>query len=322
MPSVSVVVASRNRAQRLPRLAAALCTQAYDGSFEVIVVDDASTDETPTVLLGLAREWPALRWLRQERRCGPGGARNAGWCAARGDLVAFTDDDAVPQQGWLAALVEGLQIADIAQGRVEPDPEQGANWGPFSRTVGVESESGLYETSNIAYRKEWLIRLNGFDPVFSRAGEDADLAWRAKRLGAITAWVPSAVVRHDVEPSSWWRALRETRRAAGVVRLLDRHPALASRLETEPSSWASRRARVLIGSMGLGLALRQPWALLAALPYLRYRLHNAPVGRGSSERLRLLPAVWSVDLAETMANYGTRLWMHAPLPKHRRTVRS
>lgn len=310
-PEVSIVVPSRNRSQLLPRLVAALRAQDYPGTFEVIVVDDASADDTQLVLQRLASEWPALRWVRRERRGGPGRARNTGWRCARAPLIAFTDDDAVADPGWLRALTGALAEADIAQGRVLPDPQQMGGWGAFSHTVAVESENGLYETVNVAYRKEWLTRVGGFDPVFFRAGEDADLAWRAKQAGARTAWVPSAVVRHDVEGSSWLGAVRRAARSGDLVRLCARHPVLGPRLQSDPPSWASRQARVLIASAAVCLALRRRSALLATLPYLRYRLNNAPVGVGLAQRLWLLPAVWSVDLVEALVRFSARLRPYA-----------
>src|SRR5438093_9901845 len=104
-PIVSVVVPTRQRAPLLSRLVAALEVQADVGAFEVIVVDDASADGTGTALerLASAASIP-VRAVRLAARRGPAGARNVGWRLARAPLVAFTDDDCVPQPGWLAAL--------------------------------------------------------------------------------------------------------------------------------------------------------------------------------------------------------------------------
>ncbi len=97
-PSVSVVVATRNRAAFLPDLLEALAGQTMDTSrFEIVVVDDGSTDDTWSALEALADATTLqLRGLRLGRSIGQGPARNVGVQAARGEIVAFTDDDCIP----------------------------------------------------------------------------------------------------------------------------------------------------------------------------------------------------------------------------------
>src|SRR5436190_310359 len=119
IPDVSVVVATRDRAARLERLLAGLAAQTIGGDrFEVIVVDDGSADRTPALLAAAAErgELP-LRTLRHDRPAGRAAAREDGWRAARGDLVAFIDDDCVPAPDWLAAGVEASASETIVQGR-------------------------------------------------------------------------------------------------------------------------------------------------------------------------------------------------------------
>src|SRR2546430_13920788 len=103
-PAASVVVATHQRAHLLPRLIKALEDQEAAPAFEVIVVDDSSTDGTWDVLVGLASSSTVrLRPLQTLRNSGPAAARNLGWRSAAGRVVAFTDDDCVPRPGWLAA---------------------------------------------------------------------------------------------------------------------------------------------------------------------------------------------------------------------------
>src|SRR5947209_6663562 len=114
-PAVSVVVPTRNRVELLPKVLGALERQTFH-SFEVIVVDDASEDETAAVLA----EWqgPNRRAFRLPRPWGSYAARNRGVDEALAMLVAFTDDDCLPEPGWLAALVEAMGQPDVvgAQG--------------------------------------------------------------------------------------------------------------------------------------------------------------------------------------------------------------
>ena len=89
--------------------------------FEVVVVDDASTDDTPILLAEIERSTELhLRVVRQKVNGGPAAARNAGWRVARADLVAFVDDDCTPEAGWLAALERAFARNDrlgVVQGR-------------------------------------------------------------------------------------------------------------------------------------------------------------------------------------------------------------
>lgn len=229
---VSVVVATHNRRDRLDRLVDALASQQEAPPFELVVVDDASTDGTPAAVEGRAEDLPfPVSVLRQDRNGGPAQARNRGWRAARGDIVCFTDDDCVPQATWLARLVGGMDGADVAQGRTIPSPDQRANRGPFSRSMDVPFEQGFYETCNIAYRRDDLERLGGFDEAFRFPyGEDTDLAWRAREAGARTTFVADAVVHHDVWPSDYPAHLRDMRRREGIVLAFRKHPHLRQHL--------------------------------------------------------------------------------------------
>ena len=98
-PDISVVLATYNRAALLPRAIASVLAQE-GARFELIVVDDASTDGTPAYLATLAD--PRIRVISAERNLGPSGARNRGLAAARGDIVAFLDSDDAYRQGRLA----------------------------------------------------------------------------------------------------------------------------------------------------------------------------------------------------------------------------
>src|SRR4051812_42959107 len=104
---VTVVAATHNRADRLERLLDALRGQTLGTDrFEVVIVDDGSRDETPSVLAdALARADLKLTTFRQDPAGGPAKARNRGWRAAGAPLVAFTDDDCRPDATWLESLL-------------------------------------------------------------------------------------------------------------------------------------------------------------------------------------------------------------------------
>lgn len=232
--TASVVIATRNRPEQVERLLEGLASQRDAGEFEVVVVDDGSDNRTQVSLRHLeARPWPfvlKLLYLRTGR--GPAAARNVGWRAARSNLVCFIDDDCVPAPAWLARLTAATALAEIVQGRTEPNPTQQHRRGPFGRTMEVVWEEGYYETCNIAYPKALLERVQGFDERFRGAinGEDVDLAWRSIEQGATTTFAPEALVWHEVWPSNYRACLREVWRRRGMPLMYQRHPQLRQRV--------------------------------------------------------------------------------------------
>ena len=261
-PIVSVVVASFNRAELLARLLDALEKQDV-GPFEVVVVDDASPDQTPAMLAERAPTTAfTLVTLRQERNQGPAAARNRGWRAATAPIVCFTDDDCIPSPEWLSSLVAAMDDgADVAQGRTEPAFAQRAARGPFSLTMEKRAGDGFYETCNIAYRRELLDRLGGFDESFRfPCGEDTDLGWRARKAGATTAFVDDAVVEHEIWPFRWKSRLADIRRREGYIVLLGKHPELR---DLFPSPWFHKQThpRALAAAAGLLSLAAKPRSL-------------------------------------------------------------
>jgi GT2 family glycosyltransferase len=278
------VVATHNRSRRLPRLLTALEAQQGVPYFEVVIVDDASTDDTWPVLQNLqARSTLPVQAHRLPRNMGQAAARNVGWRAARAPLVAFTDDDCTPQTGWLAALANRLETAHIVQGQTLPDPDQRqASKGLLPpQTMLITRASGFYETCNVGYRRSVLERHGGFDESLRYYGEDADLAWRAIAAGALTAFEPIACVLHDVAPPRWAAYPHHLRRLGHAVRTLDKHPdkrgALYWGIFFRPS-----HPRAILAGAGLAIAflpgraspLLRAAGALSVGPYLRLHLRE------------------------------------------------
>lgn len=229
-PVVSVVVATHNRAERLAALLASLREQTFR-DFEVVVCDDASTDATPQVLADA--DGLALTVVRHEAAGGPARARNAGWRAARGDLVAFTDDDCVATPGWLEAGVRAwrAQPGAFVQGAVGPIEEERERLGAFSYTILVEGPTALYECANVFYPRALLERVGGFDESHPRpAGEDADLGWRAREAGATPVFAGDARVAHAVVELGARGYLRRLWQWSYAMQPYARHPGLRAHL--------------------------------------------------------------------------------------------
>ncbi len=263
-PRAAVVVPTRDRADRLERLLSSLRTQDLPPEdFEVVVVDDGSTDGTRQLLEREAtREGPALRVIRNEESGGVAAARNAGWRSTAAPAVAFIDDDCVATPGWLRAGLRRLSVdGDVfVQGKTEPAPDELHKRGPFTHTLTIAGAGPHFETCNIFYPRALLERLGGFDAAaFPRmGGADADLGWRAKGLGADPVYEPRAQVHHAVLDVGPLGQLRYAARWTDAIQIFARHPELRRTALTHRFFW--RRSHYQLTLALLALALPGPLA--------------------------------------------------------------
>jgi glycosyltransferase involved in cell wall biosynthesis len=284
-PRISVVVATRNRSDRLRALLDGMRAQTLAaGEFEVVVVDDASTDRTRATLSEEAgRADLNLAVLRSERPAGPATARDRGWRASRAAVVAFTDDDCVPHHEWLAAALRAAaeHPGSIIQGRTQPMPWEAHRAGPFSRTISVSKPDPSFQTCNVVYPRAVLERVGGFDhAAFGRSpgGEDSDLAWRAIESGADTAFAPGVLVYHAVEDLGPIGKLRVAARWTTPMLAYVRHPELRRAHFVKGLFWKGSHyhlARALL-SAALPRRLRwlRPWLLGPYATELRQRMRR------------------------------------------------
>jgi glycosyltransferase involved in cell wall biosynthesis len=267
-PAVTVIVPARDAAETIGRTLAALASQDLAVPYEVIVVDDGSSDDTVTIAEGFSG---SVQVLRSEGR-GPGPARNTGAAASRAATLAFTDADCVPDPGWLRAGLAALEGADLVQGRVVPDPD--SHLGPFDHTVWVVGESGLYETANLFVRRDRFESVGGFeDFVGARIGkplaEDVWLGWRARRAGARTTFSSDALVHHAVTPRGPEGYVAERMRLTYFPAIARRVPELRRTLFFGRWFITRRSAAFDLAAAGLVAAVvkRSPLPLAAAVPY-------------------------------------------------------
>ncbi len=306
-PDVSVVVPSHGRELRLWWLLNALEEQTVDPQrYEVVLVHDYADprfvdllDRHPLVGSG------SLRVMQIEPGTGsPARQRNIGWREARAELVAFTDDDCRPDSGWLEALLERAAASPgaIVQGATRPDPlERAVMAAPHHRTLRVDPPNLYAQTCNIAYPRELLERLGGFDEAMpAPAGEDTDLALRAREAGAEVVGAPVGVVFHAVEEYPLLQAVRLNLKWQHLVYVFGKHPRLRNEL-VAGVFWRKSHADLALALGGVALARRRPAALALAIPYVRRALNR----RGPRPRSRLvsaleLPGQVTVDLAELL----------------------
>jgi hypothetical protein len=296
-PEIAVVIPTRRRETRLAFALEALAAQRLDASrFEVIVVRDGDAAEP----LAQAPPGLAVRFLSRPGVAGPTAKRNVGWRASAAPLVAFTDDDCRPHPAWLESLVAAADgDGTFLQGRTEPDPDERGLLHGFARSQEIRGLSGWYETCNMAYPRELLERLGGFDESFPFGGEDTDLAYRAIEAGASPVYVHDALVWHAVMHRSVARALREATAWSEMAGVVARHPELRDALYLGVF-WRKSHAALLLALAGAALARhRSPIALAAALPYLELRVNwRALSVRRLARRLAILPAWVAIDAVE------------------------
>jgi glycosyltransferase involved in cell wall biosynthesis len=294
---VAVVIATYRRPGFLPELVGALEAQDIGHDrFEVVVVDDASGDGTAAVLEQLQASSPlTLRVLHQARNAGPGPARHAGVAATTAPLVAFTDDDCLPEPGWLRGLLDAFDdpAVDVVQGSTCPPPAEQRTAGPWDHTIWVSGPSPWFETCNVAYRRSAYERAGGFDhddPLVNPGqgthfGEDVVLGARVLATGGRRAFAPAAVVHHRVLPGSFRGHLRERRR-------LELFPALAERsAPLRDALWHGvflNRSTALFDLAAAGVAAaalaRRPAPLLATVPWAVDRWREARHWTGGGRR--------------------------------------
>jgi GT2 family glycosyltransferase len=215
---ITVVVATYNRRNGLNRLLQALAEQTYPADrFEVVVVDDGSTDGTSALLRSITVPY-RLRSLSQTNS-GPAAARNLGVERARGALIVFLDDDVVPVPGLLAAheAAHGQTTSQVVTGPMLPPPPEWPQpaWDRWDaeqlRKQYDAMLSGQFEcsqrqffTANASVHRSLFQAAGGFDVRFRRA-EDMELAWRMSRHGARFVFEPSAeVVHYAARPFVSW----------------------------------------------------------------------------------------------------------------------
>lgn len=209
---LSVIVCAHNEERHLASQLRALLEQEWSGQWEVIVVDNASTDHTAVIAGDFAQHHPTMRVVNASERKGKGYALSVGVRAATSDLIAFCDADDIVAPGWLAALVEGLARHDVVTGPHELDllnPPWLANSRGRSIQEPLGSFFGIFPCIRGAgwatHRRVWD-SLGGVREDFS-AGEDAEFSLRCWRAGVGIAGVPDAVVhyRYRDSPRALWR---------------------------------------------------------------------------------------------------------------------
>ena len=256
-PPISVVVCTHNGSRTIRETLTHLTRLDYP-DYEVIVVDDGSTDATARI----ASEFE-VRLIRTENR-GLSRARNTGLAAARGEIVAYLDDDAFPDQHWLRYLaLKFARSEHVAVGgpNLAP-PDDGAVADCVANAPGnpthILIDDDLAEHipgCNMAFRKRALEAIGGFDPRFRATADDVDVCWRLQDRGWTVGFSPIALVWHHRRNTTWRYLKQQFGYGRGEALLEQKWPGRHSAVGHV--SWCGR-----VYGKGLTSALRfRPWRI-------------------------------------------------------------
>lgn len=208
-PKISLVICTRNRAKQLERCLKNLTLLAYPHQWELVIVDNGSSDDTQTVIEQWRQSLPCTVTALREPNPGLGRARNAGWRAASGCIIAFTDDDCYPKEDFLSAVVRAF----------DDDPSTGFVGGrillhdatDYRITIQEQDRyeslpprtfipTGLIQGANMSFRRTAIEAVSGFDEWFGAgslfACEDVDIVARISAAGWRGAYNPGPTVYH------------------------------------------------------------------------------------------------------------------------------
>ncbi len=277
MKSVSVIVPTFKRPMLLSRCLEALLSQDFDPlEYEVIIVDDAVCDQTKCLVEQYAKcaasRGCTVRYLAAIESHGPAAARNIGVYVARGEIIAFTDDDCIPSTEWLKVGVMAFDedIVAVAGQIVVPLPALPTDY-EYNASYLAHSE---FVTANCFVKRNALINIGGFDERFTAAWrEDSDLIFTLQEQGASYKTVQDAIVIHPVRPASWGVSINQQRKSLFNALLYKKHPTLYRQKIQPTPPWnyyaiAGSLLVVLIGAISaswlLGCFALGMWMLLTS----------------------------------------------------------
>jgi glycosyltransferase involved in cell wall biosynthesis len=206
LPLVSVVIPARNADTTIASQLEALSRQNYSGPWEVVVVNNGSTDDTARIVRDWTRKLPNLRLVNASEGVGRNYARNAGVAEARGDLLLFCDADDVATPGWMEEMVRASRSSDIVRGGVDHNALQNGHgfWHRDDPRLKQFFEFlPIADSANFAVRSEVLAKLGGWNENYLRCN-DVEFSWRAQISGYSLGEAPRAqmMIRHRESLSS------------------------------------------------------------------------------------------------------------------------
>jgi GT2 family glycosyltransferase len=292
-----VIIPTYNDARLLRHALTHLAQQTLDRTaYEVVVVDDGSTDETPQVIAAASGKGVTVRSVRLERNRGRSAARNAGIRAAVAPLIVFVDSDVLVVPDFLQRHLEIHEAARrdvVGRGPVASIPSTELP----ARPPLTRISRGYLDTANASIARQALVDVGMFDEGFRAYGwEDVDLGLRLRARGLRRVYSAAALAYHVQQPptpDSFERYLaKEEERARTALYLLRKHPGLVTRVLVQ-DTWLHRVAQVILGGFGLlsvrSVPVLNRWLRTLGLHTLAYLAARSVLSRHylrSLDRLR------------------------------------
>ena len=297
---ISVIIPAFNAASSLPECLQALNQQDDPGQpWEVIVVDDCSTDDSAKI----AEKFGA-KVIRHERQSGAGAARNSGIRQAQGDLIFFTDADCAPTQDWLKQMVRPFSEPTITGCKGIYATRQ-KSW--IARFVQIEYEDkydlmvhqtyiDFIDTYSAGYRRHALLEIGGFDERFL-INEDQELSFRLAANNHLMVFQPDAVVYHLHSDTLAKYARKKSRIGYWKAQIVRRFPERAIKDSHTPQILKVQMLLIalMLATAAMGV-LFPPGLLLASICLIAFFLTTVPfIGKAWSKN-KLLAIVSPVPL--------------------------
>lgn len=259
---LSVILPSHNGEKTIGAQLEALARQQWPGEWELVFVDNRSTDGTRAMVEAYRDRLPSLSVISAEEKSGIAYALNCGIAASRGTSILICNDDDEVAPGWLAAMGDALRVHEVVAGSLEqerlnenwmigvrgrPQSDRLPEWGflpylPFAFAASIGVRRSLHDA------------IGGFDEDIAPAAEDMDYCWRLQLAGAEIHFVPNAVTHYRMRsdlPGLWRQAYNY---GVGNVLVYRKHRALG--LAPAPHPW-----RVGVRAwLGLGRRLLLAWS--------------------------------------------------------------
>jgi glycosyltransferase involved in cell wall biosynthesis len=264
---VSVIVPAYNAQHTIGHTLKALIEQDFAEQFEIITVDDGSTDQTANVI----RSFASVRYVHQSN-AGPASARNQGARLAQGEFLAFTDSDCIPQKDWLTCLVQGFiqpEVGVVMGSYGIANPHNLLAWCVhkeilFRHQHLLSDFPKVFGSYNFCVKKSVFEKAGGFNVSYRNAsGEDNDLSYKIIALGARIYFKRNALVNH-YHPTKVKKYLKEQyRHGLWRVQMYAAHPTM-----TQGDGYTFWKDIVEVPLSGLCLA----GIVLSAFNFLTYEL--------------------------------------------------
>jgi GT2 family glycosyltransferase len=277
VPNATVLLCVRNGAATLDRQLAALAAQDYAAPWDLVVVDNGSTDASREVAARWSDRIPRMRTV-EEARVGLNRARNRGMREATSGLVVCCDADDEVARPWLRAMVDALGAVDLVGGAMDPFRLNGpdAPRDACPQRTELPSVFGRHYAmgANLGFSTRAFEAVGGFDEAFELGSDDADFCLRAQYAGFSIGFAPDAVVWYRVRDTARGVMRQRFGYGRGHQRLVEKH----TRLGYLSSRRAQRWKVIAVNAARLAVALpdlfrrRSRLQYLAAVAYLGGRI--------------------------------------------------